>query len=102
MTMFLVLNAMGVVFLLYVLVNFWKEGRRTTQGDVRSYRLQSLHGSKPEVFVATRPLGFEAGRPGKRSLIRFPAPEGRPQGDQVGREAAQGGGKSSLRKYSSG
>src|ERR1035438_2474535 len=28
MTIFLVLNGMGVVFLLYVLANFWNEGHR--------------------------------------------------------------------------
>lgn len=28
MTIFLVLNGVGVVFLLYVLANFWKEGHR--------------------------------------------------------------------------
>jgi hypothetical protein len=102
MTIFLVLNGMAVVFMLYVLVNFWKEGRRTTHGGVRSYDFQSLHGSEREVFVVTRPLEFEVGRPGKRSLIRFPAPVGRPREDQVGGESAQGGGRSSPRKYSSG
>ena len=83
MTIFLVLNGMAVVFMLYVLVNFWKEGRRTTRGGVRSFELQSLHGRKREVFVVTRHLEFEAGRSGKRSLLRFPIPEGRPREDQI-------------------
>ena len=101
MTIFLVLNGMAVAFMLYVLVNFWKEGKQTTHGEVGSYRLQSLHGSKPEVFVATRPLGLEAGRPRKHSLIRLPIPKGRPQEDQVVEDSGHGGGKkSSLRIYS--
>jgi hypothetical protein len=28
MTIFLVLNGMGVIFLLYVLANFWKDGHQ--------------------------------------------------------------------------
>src|SRR6202022_2181524 len=90
-TIFLVLNGMAVAFMLYVLVNFWKEGRQTTHGEDRSNRRQSLHGSKPEVFVATRPLGLGAGRPSKHSVIRFPIPKGRPQENQVVGGSAQGG-----------
>ena len=100
MTIFFVLNGMAVAFMPYVLVNFWKEAKQTPHGEVRSYRLKPLHGSRPEVFVATRPLGLEAGRPRKHSLIRFPIPKGRPQVDQVVEESAQDGGKSSLREYS--
>jgi hypothetical protein len=33
MTIFLVLNGIGVVFLLYVLANFWKEGHRDGHHD---------------------------------------------------------------------
>jgi hypothetical protein len=86
MTMFLVLNGMGIMFLLYVLVNFWKEGRRT--------RVRSLYSIKPEVFVAVRPVGFETERMGNGSVICFPVPEGR----RVAEEFAMGD-KRLRRKY---
>jgi hypothetical protein len=35
MTIFLVLNGAGVVFLLYVLANFWREGRRPKNDATR-------------------------------------------------------------------
>jgi hypothetical protein len=100
MTIFLVLNGMALVFMLYVLVNFWKEGNRTTRGSIRLYRLQSLYGSKPEVFVVTQSLGFEAKRPGKTSLIQFPLAKGRT--NLVGEESAQAEDKITLNKYSPG
>jgi hypothetical protein len=76
MTIFLVLNGIAVVFLLYVLVNFWKEGRRTAHGGVSSHPLQSMRGNNPEVFIVTGPLEVAARRPGKTSLIRFPVAKG--------------------------
>ncbi len=36
MTIFFVLNGLGVIFLLYVLANFWKEGHRP-QSNVRKH-----------------------------------------------------------------
>lgn len=76
MTIFLVLNGMALVFMLYVLVNFWKEGNRTTHSSMHLYKLQSLYGSKPEVFVVKGSQEVVARRPGKASLIRFPAAKG--------------------------
>jgi hypothetical protein len=76
MTMFLVLNGIAVVFVLYVLVNFWKEGRRTARGGVRSHQLQSMRGSNPELFIVTGPLEVAARRHDKTSLIRFPVAKG--------------------------
>ena len=35
-TIFLILNGLGVAFLLYVLANFWKEGHRP-KNDARKY-----------------------------------------------------------------
>jgi hypothetical protein len=100
MTIFLVLNGIGVVFMFYVLVNFWKEGRRMTHGVMRPYRLQSRYGTTHHVLVATRPVGFEAKQPAKTSLIQFPVGKGRT--NVVGRESDQARDKPTLRKYSSG
>ena len=55
MTVFLLLNGMGVAFLLYVLANFWNEGRRGKR-DGREYQRDFLHRDGPAVFVLTRPL----------------------------------------------
>ena len=100
MTIFFLLNGVAVVFLLYVLVNFWKEGARTAHGGMRVSKFQSLHECRPKVFVVTRPPVYETGRPGKRSLIQFPAPQSRPEENQIGGESAQGGGNAALRKRS--
>jgi hypothetical protein len=81
MTIFLVLNGMAIVFLLYVLVSFWEEGARTTHGGIRLHKLQSVYESRPMVFVLTRLQASEAVRPANRSLIQFPVSQMRPQED---------------------
>ena len=98
---FTVLSGMGVAFLLYVLVNFWKEGKRAKHPAARSYRPLSLDSAKPEVFIATRPLTLETDRPTEHSVIRFHAPEGRPQEKQVARNSVEGVKKMVIRRFSS-
>jgi hypothetical protein len=100
MTIFLILNGMGLVFMLYVLVNFVKEGRRTPRGGARMPRLSSLYGSRTEVFVATRPVEMAGHAPNGAAVIPFPVLEGRPR--PVGGQPAPDGGKPSQRKYSVG
>jgi hypothetical protein len=100
MIIFLVLNAIGVIFMLYVLTNFLKEGRRITHSVMRPYRLGLQYGITRQVFVATRPVGLEAKQPGKTSLIQFPVAKACT--NVVGRESAQAGDIPTLRKYSSG
>jgi hypothetical protein len=69
MTMFYMLNGMGVAFLMYVLVHFWSEGRRMKR-DGEGYRMDPLHRDMPGVFVMMRPFP-RSGRnsPGDRSVI---------------------------------
>src|SRR5579863_3943367 len=100
MTIFLILSGMGLLFMLYVLVNFVKEGRRTPHGGARMHRLPSLYGSKTEVFVATRPVEMAGSASKATAVIPFPALEGRPR--PVGGQPAPDGGKPSQRKYSVG
>jgi hypothetical protein len=51
-TIFLLLNAIGLVFLLYVLANFWKEDKRT-KSDVRPDEIDFLRGNRQSVHVVT-------------------------------------------------
>jgi hypothetical protein len=100
MTIFLILNGMGFVFMLYVLVNFVKEGRRMPRGGARMHRLRSFYASKANVFVATRPVKMAGSAPEGTAVIPFPALEGRPR--PVEGQPAPDGGKPSQRKYSVG
>jgi hypothetical protein len=100
MTVFLVLSGMALVFMLYVLVNFWKEGRRTARTGIAPPRNQLPYGSYSEVFVVTRPLKQAAGRTDRSSVIRFPGAKASPQlASGMSTEVEP---KTPPRKYSSG
>jgi hypothetical protein len=51
---FTVLNGLGVIFLLYVLVQFWKEQHRTMKPVRRGQLIELSVKSKPTVVVVTR------------------------------------------------
>ena len=72
MTIFLGLNGLGVIFLMYVLVNFWKEVRRPKKNAPR-YVADNGHGGWAEVHVVTHPISPSAQR--GLSVIPFPARE---------------------------
>ena len=55
MTIFFLLNGMGVVFLLYVLGNFWKEGRRPRNSTGRD-ATELSRSSAANGFVLTHPI----------------------------------------------
>ena len=67
LTMFLVLNGLGVVFLLYVLANFMKEGRR----NARKYAAEFGRRDWADELVVTHPLSHSA--QGGLSVIPFRA-----------------------------
>jgi hypothetical protein len=69
-TIFLVLNGLGVVFLLYVLGNFWKEGHRAKNVD-RKYAMEFGRRDWADVFVVTHPISHSA--QGGLSAIPFQA-----------------------------
>lgn len=72
MTTFLVLNGLGLVFLLYVLASFWREGSRpANNAHKRATRFRTYEGA--QVFVVTRPISRSA-RP-IDSVIPFQARE---------------------------
>ena len=70
MTIFLGLNGLGVIFLMYVLVNFWREEHRPKK-NARRYAPEYGHMGWAEVHVVTRPISQSAQR--GLSVIPFPA-----------------------------
>ena len=69
-TIFLLLNGIGVVFLLYVLANFWKEGHRS-KSHARRYAAEFGQRGWADVVVVTHPISHSA--QGGLSVIAFPA-----------------------------
>jgi hypothetical protein len=59
MTIFLVLNGLGVAFLLYVLANFWKEGHRAKNSN-RKYATEFGQRDWADVLVVTHPISHNA------------------------------------------
>jgi len=70
MTIFLLLNGVGVVFLLYVLANFWKEGHRSNN-NARKYPAEYGWRDWANVVVVTHPISHSA--QGGLSVIPFRA-----------------------------
>jgi hypothetical protein len=66
MNIFFLLNALGAVFLLYVLANFWKETNRT-KNDARPCELDFMREDKQAVLVMTHLIA--RGTTGGRSVI---------------------------------
>ena len=69
MTTFLALNGLGVIFLTYVLVNFWREGHRPKKYG-RTYASEHRHRGWAEVHVVTHPISPGAQR--RLPVIPFP------------------------------
>jgi hypothetical protein len=60
MMLFTLLNGLGVVFLVYVLVQFWKEGHRSEQPDASGSVIEFSVERKPTVVVVTHPISNNA------------------------------------------
>ena len=56
MMLFTALNGLGVIFLVYVLVQFWKEGHRSKQPGARDRVIEFSVERKPTVVVVTHPI----------------------------------------------
>jgi hypothetical protein len=67
-TIFLLLNGLGVVFLFYVLVNFWIEGQRPR--NTSQYSWESLRKGAADVFILTLPISHRGG--GGLNVIPMP------------------------------
>ena len=70
MKIFFLLNGMGVVFLLYVLANFWKEGHRP-KSNARKHATEFGRRDWADGFVMTHPISHAA--QGGISVIPFQA-----------------------------
>ena len=84
--LFTALNGAGVVFLLYVLVQFWKEGHKASMTGSRRHGAFSRGLNAPEVFLlrySPMPEGSGTGAP----LIRFPTKMEGTQNSEVGAPA---------------
>jgi hypothetical protein len=69
---FLMLNGIGLVFLLFVFVEFLKEGRRTGMVEVtRGSRACSTRDCGPDVVVAVLPPASEIARMRRRAVLQF-------------------------------
>jgi hypothetical protein len=82
-TIFLMVNGLGVAYLLYVLANFWKEGHRAhsnTRKDATQFRQRDL----ADVFVLTHPVSHSA--QGGISVLPFQSRDG--YGENPARRAA--------------
>ena len=84
MNIFFLLNVLGLVFLLYVLVNFWNEGRRPECGT-RKFKSDLDRENKPVVFVATHSISRSA--QGGRSIIPFQIRDRDLQGEEHHRDS---------------
>jgi hypothetical protein len=72
MTIFLVLNGLGIIFLLYVLANFWKEGHRlgsAENDEDRKLAAEFRRRDWADVVVITHPISVSA--QGGLSVIPF-------------------------------
>jgi hypothetical protein len=97
MTIFLLLNGLGVGFLLYALANFWKEGRRSKKLD-RKYAPEVKYRDWADVLVVTHPISHSA--QGGVSVIPFQA-RGRETGNKpVQRPSAREAIEMPLRRIS--
>jgi hypothetical protein len=56
MKIFMMLNGMGVVFLMYVLVHFWIEGRQSKVAVPRRRVVEFSNGRSADVLVITHPI----------------------------------------------
>ena len=70
MMLFTGLNGLGVVFLVYVLVQFWKEGHRSMKPGTSDHLIKFSQEDRPTVIVVTRPIcgGLQVADAPKRAL----------------------------------
>lgn len=97
MTIFLALNGLGVVFLLFVLANFWREGRRPGS-NVRKYAAEFALRDSTEVAVMTHPISHSA--QGGLSVIPFQPRDRKLGGKPNQRPVAEGAIEMPLRRIS--
>jgi hypothetical protein len=99
MMLFTLLNGMGVVFLVYVLVQFWKEGHRSNQPGARERVIEFSAERRPTVVVVTHPISNIAR--GGLSVVSGRARLSSLQDGPIHRDAARGDDEMPVKRYSS-
>ena len=99
MMLFTLLNGLGVVFLMYVLVQFWKEGLKPKKETSRALVMELPPSRRHKVIVLTRPISHNAnsGLPVVSTRARMSSlQDGRIHGS-----AAGGADETPVKRYSS-
>jgi hypothetical protein len=99
MMLFTLLNGLAVVFLLYVLVQFWKEGHRPTKPATRDRVIESSMKDRPTVVVVTHPISHFAH--GGLSVVSRQVRLSGLQDGQLHRDSVDGVAEAPLKRYSS-
>jgi hypothetical protein len=99
MMLFTLLNGLAVVFLMYVLVQFWKEGHRSEQPDARERVTEFAVERKPTVVVVTHPISNNAY--GGLSVVSSRAPLSSLQDGPIHGNSAREGDEMPVKRYSS-
>ena len=92
------LNCLGVVFLVYVLVQFWKERHLPKNPAPRDKAMELSLQCKPTVTVVTHPISHSAHA--ELSVVSRQARTGGQQDRQHHRESADGAADGSLKRFS--
>jgi hypothetical protein len=110
MMLFTLLNGLGVVFLVYVLVQFWKEGHRSEQPGARERVIEFSVKDKPTVVVVTHrvsgglqvePAPVSLSAHGGLSVVSSRARLSSLQDGPIHRSAAGGADGMPVKRYSS-
>jgi hypothetical protein len=88
MIAFYVLNGLGVIFMLYVLIQFWKEGHRSVNRTARKYKIDASEMGTCEAVAVARPIRTRA--QGKYSVIPIRPSEGEQRRNQGHEDMAMG------------
>jgi hypothetical protein len=96
MTIFFLLNGLGIVFLLYVLANFWKEGHQPKNNAWKS-AVEYERRDWPNVVVVTHPISHSA--QGGLSVIPFRIQESH-SGKPARRTTSNGASEEPVRRFS--
>ena len=98
MTLFTILNGLGVVFLVYVLVQFWKEGHRPIKPATRDRIIEFSVRDSPTVLVVTHPVSHCAH--GGLSVVSSEVWRSSPQEGQLHRDSPDGADGTLLKRSS--
>ena len=98
MMIFAVLNGLGVVFLVYALVQFWKEGHRPIKPAMRDRLIEFPVKDSPTVLVVTHPVSHCAH--GGLSVVSSEVWRSSPQEGQLHRDSPDGADETLLKRSS--